>query len=163
MRPFVLAALGALALPASSAAATPEVCKPAAITAKLIERGKLQPGDAALGRVVSQVRCKDVTRDGRRDAVFAVASGGTAGNTNWGLIVARQGGTAGRLGAWRNGYKLALAVTGGDAEILQPVYGASDPNCCPSSFRISRFRWADQRFKLRSTRRTATAPARFRS
>lgn len=161
---FALAVLlGGLVFATPAAAATPAVCTHDTITAKLIAKGKLESGDAELGRVVAQVRCKDLNGDGNRDAFFAVASGGTAGNTNWGAIFGRADGSPGRLAAWRDAYKIAIAVTRGDPEVLNPVYGRDDPNCCPSSFNATRFHWNGQKFKVQSSKRSKTAPKRFQT
>ncbi|MEA2231453.1 MAG: hypothetical protein QOD83_1269 [Solirubrobacteraceae bacterium] len=145
-----------------AAAQTPPVCRPATIIAGLVDRGKLGKQDVELGREVTTVRCSDLTGDGVRDALFAIASGGTAGNTNFGILIGRAGGAPGRLALYRDGYKIGVAATAGQPEVLQPIYRRNDPNCCPSSFEIRRYRWTGERFALRSRHRTRTAPKRFR-
>lgn len=141
---------------------TPAVCSPTTIETGLVDRGKLTTQDVDLGREVTTVRCRDMTGDGQRDALFAVASGGTAGNTNFGVLIGRTGGAPGRLALYREGYKVGIAVTAGQPEVLQPIYRRDDPNCCPSSFEIRRYRWAGERFTLRARHKTKTAPKRFR-
>jgi hypothetical protein len=141
----------------------PAVCRTATIAAGLVDRGKLTMQDIELGRAVTTVRCRDLTGDGQRDALFAIASGGTAGNTNFGIIIGRAGGAPGRLALYRDGYKVGVAVTAGEPEVLQPIYRRNDANCCPSSFEIRRYRWTGERFTRRSRHRTTTAPKRFRA
>jgi len=150
------------ATPAAPARTVP-VCRAATILDRLVDRGKLTRQEIELGRGVTSVRCRDLTGDGERDALFAVASGGSAGNTNFGVLLGRAGGTPGRLALYRNGYKVAVATTAGQPEVLQPIYRRDDPNCCPSSFEIRRYRWTGERFTLRSRHRTKSAPKRFRA
>lgn len=156
-------ALAALVAAAAPAAQAPPVCERATIVGGLIQRGRLTAQEVELGREPSVVRCRDLSRDGARDALFAIASGGTAGNTNWGILLGRRDGGPERLALYREGYKIALAVTAGDPEVLQPVYRRDDPNCCPSSFEVRRYHWTGERFRLRSRQRTKTAPKRFRA
>ena len=144
------------------AAHTPLVCRAAAIVTGLVDRGKLSKQDIELGRGVTAVRCRDLTGDGERDALFTVASGGTAGNTNFGILIGRADGAPGRLALYRDGYKVSVATTAGQAEVLQPIYRRNDPNCCPSSFEIRRYRWTGELFTVRSRHKTKTAPKRFR-
>jgi hypothetical protein len=154
--------LSAVAAAPAQTAQTPPVCRAATIVAGLIDRGKLSRQDVRLGREVTAVRCRDLTGDGERDALFAVASGGTAGNTNFGVLTGGSVGAPRRLALYRSGYKVSIAATAGDPEVLQPIYRRSDANCCPSSFEIRRYGWTGERFTLRSRHRTRTAPKRFR-
>jgi hypothetical protein len=153
---------GAAAAAAGAQAQTAPVCRTTTIIDRLVDRGKLTRQDVELGRGVTTVRCRDLTGDGERDALFAIASGGTAGNTNFGILLGRAGGAPGRLALYRDGYKVAIAATAGMPEVLQPIYRRDDPNCCPSSFEIRRYRWTGERFTVRSRHRTRTAPKRFR-
>ena len=45
--------------------------------------------------------------------------------------------------------------------MLQPYYRATDPNCCPSSFRQTRYTWTGTRFKTKKLKTVKQAPARF--
>jgi hypothetical protein len=149
----VLAGAGAAA---SAAAAKPSLCRPANIEHRLIAAGKLTAQDVKFGEVVDLVRCGDVTADGRKDAVFTVASGGTAGDTRFGVL------RAGRLVLYRQGYKVGIARVSRRAfDVIQPHYGANEPNCCPSSFRIRRYTWTGRRFTVGHARKAKTAPRRF--
>jgi hypothetical protein len=151
----VLAGAGAVAA-ASAGAAKPSLCRPANVQRTLIAAGKLTAQDVKFGEVVDLVRCGDVTADGRTDAVFTVASGGTAGDTRFGVL------SRGRLVLYRQGYKVGIARVSRRAfDVIQPHYGRNDPNCCPSSFRIRRYTWTGSRFKVGHARKVETAPRRF--
>ena len=159
----LLLALAGLALLPASAAATPGVCKAATIQQALIDAGKLTEEDVGFGVVVDVVRCGDITADGDSDGLFTLASGGTAGDTRFGVF---RGGAAGKPGAlvlWRPGYKIGVARRNRRSfDVLQPHYKANDANCCPSSFRQRRFTWAGDHFKrAKKAKRLKNAPKRF--
>jgi hypothetical protein len=155
------ASVAAAALPAT-ADANPDVCARSVIQRALIDAGKLTQQDVANGEVVDLVRCGDVTADGPRDAVFTVASGGTAGDTRFGVLKGRANGSAGKLVLYRSGYKVGISRHSRRAfDVLQPHYDANDPNCCPSSFRMRRYTWTGTRFKAGRTKKLQSAPARF--
>jgi hypothetical protein len=157
-----LIALTALALLPASAAAKPAVCNPTVIQDALIAAGKLTPEDVGFGMVVDLVRCHDVTADDKIDAVFTVASGGTAGDTHFGVLLGREDGSSGKLALYRSGYKVGVAIFSRHSfETLQPHYGKNDANCCPSSFRQRRFTWKGDHFKRGKARKLKHAPRRF--
>ncbi len=105
---------------------------------------------------IDEVVCFDFTRDGRTDLALTVASGGTAGDIGW--LVLRRTGTGWRLALGRNGYKVGITRIGGDIVNSQPVYGKSDPNCCPTGgFDHRRFHWNGSRFVLVRTWHTKTS------
>ena len=68
----------------------------------LIGAGRLTPEAVEGGIGVHLSRCGDVTADGGTDAVFTLASGGTAGDTRFGVIQGGADGT-GRGGALQAG------------------------------------------------------------
>jgi len=158
-----LIALTALAVLPASAAAKPAVCNPTVIQDALIAAGKLEQKDIGFGAGVDVVRCRDVTNDDMIDAVFTVASGGTAGDTHFGVLLGREDGSNGRLALYRPGYNIGVSVRSRHTfEVIQPHYGEHDPNCCPSSFRIRRFTWTGDHFKRGSkARKVKHAPKRF--
>ena len=152
-----LVALALLTVPAADA--KPRICGAKNIQGLLINLGKLKPEDAGRGMKVDLVRCGDVTGDGRADAVFTVSSGGTAGDIRFGVV---RAGSEDGLELYRPAYKVGIARVNSRAfEILQPHYGANDPNCCPSSFRMTRYTWTGSRFKAGQTTKLKTAPRRF--
>lgn len=155
-------ALGGLALLAPAAVAEPRVCTADVIQQALIDAGRLTEQDVENGEVVDLVRCGDVTDDGVSDALFTVASGGTAGDTRFGVLGGRSDGSPAALVLYRQGYKVGVARRTGRAfEVLQPHYDSGDPNCCPSSFRMRRYTWTGSRFKAGKARKLKTAPKRF--
>lgn len=101
-------------------------------------------------RVVHQndldtVICFDFTRDGRTDVAAAVASGGSAGDIGW-LVLVRTP-TGWKLGHGAGGYKIGLFEVGGDVVVSQPVYKKNDPNCCPTGgFNHERWHWNGKKF-----------------
>ena len=159
---IALAAL-VLLLPAT-ASAKPAVCQRSTIQQELLDAGRLTEQGIAFGEVVTLVRCGDVTDDGHADALFAVASGGTAGNTRFGVFEGAEDGSPGALVLYKRGYKVGLARRDRKSfEVLQPHYGYNDPNCCPRSFRITIYNWDGKRFRAGKTHATRTVPGRFRS
>ena len=80
MRLLVIA-LAAFALLAPAASAKPALCTQDAIQQALIDAGKLTQDAIDGGEAVDLIRRGDVTADGDADALFTVASGGTAGDT----------------------------------------------------------------------------------
>jgi hypothetical protein len=158
----LLIALAALALLPAGAAAKPPVCSPTIIQDALIAAGKLTQEDVDNGEAVDLVRCHDVTDDDMIDAVFTVASGGTAGDTRFGVLLGREDGSNGELALYRQGYNVGVAIRNRRSfETLQPHYRKNDANCCPSSFRMRRFTWTGDHFKRGKAKRLKHAPRRF--
>ena len=147
MRVGVTALVAAVALfppappPADAAASCSRAAAEAAIAhtkprLKLIGDSKvlIAPDQA------DKVLCFDLTGDGRADMAVTIASGGTAGDVGWLLFVPKA--AAWRLAGSGTGYKLGLFRSGSRLEVVQPVYRAKDPNCCPSGgFDHTRYRW----------------------
>jgi hypothetical protein len=151
MPPLFLAA----ALVAGLAAPSP-VCTQANVQQHLITSGKLTEQAVKFGEKVDLVRCGDVTGDGIDDAVFTVYSGGTAGDTHFGVLRGDD------IVVYRRGYKVGVAIRDSRSfETLQPHYRKHDPNCCPSSFRKRRFTWDGVHFKARKAKKLKSAPRRF--
>jgi hypothetical protein len=161
--PLIVAiAAAGLAVLAPPAVAKPPVCTVDVIQQALIDAGKLTQEGIDLGEGVDLVRCGDVTNDGHADAVFAVSSGGTAGDTRFGVLRGRADGTPRRLVLWRKGYKVGVARRNKRSfEVIQPHYKAGEPNCCPSSFRLRRYTWTGHRFKVGKAKKLKTVPPRF--
>ena len=155
-------ALAALALLPATAAAKPPVCSPTIVQDALISAGKLTQEDVDNGEQVDLVRCGDVTADDAIDAVFTVASGGTAGDTRFGVLRGNADGSNGALLLFRPGYKVGVARHGRRAfDVLQPHYAKNDANCCPSSWRMQRFTWTGSHFKRGKAKKLQHAPRRF--
>ena len=161
-RPALILAIAVLALLPSAAAAKPQVCDPEVVQQALIDAGKLSAEDVGFGMVVDLVRCGDVTADGDTDALFTVASGGTAGDVRFGVLRGGADGSPGALALYREGYKVGVARRNRRSfDVLQPHYAKNDANCCPSSFRLRRYTWTGSRFKAGPVKKRKTAPRRF--
>jgi hypothetical protein len=150
-----------IALPALLALAPAAHAAPALCTADVIETTIAGSGTELGGEGVNLIRCGDVTGDGATDAVFTVASGGTAGDTHFGVIEGGADG-AGELALYKKAYKVGVARHNRTSfDVLQPFYGKNDPNCCPSSFRQTRYTWTGAKFKAGKAKTLKTAPRRF--
>jgi len=158
--PLLAACLAAAAaLLPSAASAKPQVCFKSAVRQLLIADGKLDQQALKWHEDVDLVRCGDVTADGVADAVFTVSSGGTAGDTRFGVY---RGGTSPQLVLYKGAYKVGIARHDRRSfDVIQPHYGRNDPNCCPSSFRERRYSWTGSRFKAGPTQKLKHPPARF--
>jgi hypothetical protein len=163
----LVAALGAAVLivaPAASARPAPPECSAAAARAAIAEA---KPRLALIGDKVlirpgqaNRVLCFDATGDVRDDMAVSLASGGTAGDVGWLLFVSI--GALWQLSGSGTGYKLGLFQSGPKLEVVQPVYRAKDPNCCPTGgFDHTLYGWNGSRLVVARTWHTKTfkAPA----
>jgi hypothetical protein len=156
------ASFAGLMLLTPPAPAAPTVCTADAIQQSLIAAGSLTQDDVDSGVVVSLVRCGDTTADGASDALFTLASGGTAGDTRFGVLQGNADGTLGKRILNKQGYKIGIARHNSKSfDVMQPHYRATDPNCCPSSFRQTRYTWNGKTFKAGKAKKLKKAPARF--
>jgi hypothetical protein len=159
---LLAASLAGSWLLAPGAGAAPALCTADTIQQTLISAGKLTQEDVDNGVVVDLVRCGDVTNDRASDAVFTLASGGTAGDTRFGVLKGSADGSSGSLVLYKQGYKVGIARHSSRSfDVLQPHYDSDDPNCCPSSFRMRRYTWTGARFKAGKAKKLKTAPRRF--
>jgi hypothetical protein len=162
VKALLITVLAFAVLAPAADAATPRVCRRAAVQDALIKAHKLTATDVKFGETVDLVRCGDVTADGRADALFTVASGGTAGDVRFGVLRGRAGGSPGTLALYRSGYHVGVdRRTSRAFEVIQPHYAGDDPNCCPSSFRIRRYTWTGAGYAVGPARKVKTAPRRF--
>ena len=151
----------ALILPAAAAQAAPPLCTAGVIEQTLIGAGHLTQDEIDADAGVNLIRCGDVTGDGATDVVFTLASGGTAGDIHFGVIEGRADG-AGEVALFKDGYKVGIARHDRRSfDVLQPHYGRNDPNCCPSSYRRTRYTWTGVRFKAGKAKKLSSAPSKF--
>jgi hypothetical protein len=156
------ASLGALTLSAPPTHARALDCSVDVVQQALVASGKLTQEDIDGGVVVSLVRCGDLTADGVSDALFTLASGGTAGDTRFGVLKGNADGSLGARILFKQGYKVGVARYSSRAfDVLQPYYAAADPNCCPGSYRQTRYTWNGTHFKAGKAKKLKKAPARF--
>jgi hypothetical protein len=162
---LVLALGAALAVPvatAPAAGAAPPLCTADVIQQALIAAGKLTQEAIDGGMVVDLIRCGDVTADGTSDAVFTIASGGTAGDIRFGVLRGNADGATGSLVLYRSGYKTGIARHNARSfDVILPHYASSDANCCPSSFRVRRYTWTGSHFKAGKATKLKHPPRRF--
>jgi hypothetical protein len=156
----LIAVLGGLILlPSHASAAT---CDAETTQSFLLASDALTQDDIDGGVVVNLVRCGDVTGDGASDVVFTLASGGTAGDTQFGVIKGNADGTLSGQILRKKGYKVGIARANRKAfDVMQPYYRKNDPNCCPSSFRQTRYTWTGSKFKAGKAKSRKKAPSRF--
>ena len=94
--------------------------------------------------------------------MFTVASGGTAGDTHFGVLRGDADGSPGALALYRDGYKIGIARRNRRSfAVLQPRYAENEANCCPSSYRLRRYTWTGSRFKAGKVRKRKNPPRRF--
>lgn len=154
MRSLLISVAALLVLPAA-ASAKPPLCTPDVIAATLVGAGHETDG------VVNLIRCGDVTGDGATDVLFTVASGGTAGDTHFGVIEGGADG-AGEVVLYRSAYKAGIARHNSRSfDVMQPYYRSDDANCCPSSFRQTRYTWTGERFKKGKAKSLKKSSSRF--
>ena len=152
---LALIASSSLLLLVPAAEAKPPLCTSDVIEATIAGSGKEMKGEG-----VDLIRCGDVTGDGATDAVFTIGSGGTAGDIQFGVI--EGSGDGGEVVLLKDGYKVGIARHDKRSfDILQPFYGKNDANCCPSSFRQTRYTWTGSKFKAGKATKLKTAPKRF--
>src|SRR5215216_4631528 len=104
----LVAALAGLTLLAPAGASAQD-CSAEVVQQTLVSAGKLTQEQIDNGVVVDLVRCGDVTGDGASDAVYTLASGGTAGDTRFGVLAGNPDGTLGKRIYFRSGYKIGIA------------------------------------------------------
>jgi hypothetical protein len=152
-----LVALGLVLAVPGSALAKPKACRAKVIREALKAAGE----DVRAG--FGTIRCGDVTNDGARDGIFTVLSGGTAGATHFGVFTGRRD-TAGdsTIAYYDSGYKLGVdRVSSRRFDVQQPFYRRDDPNCCPSAFDVTPYRWNGTTFKAGKARRNKKPQQRF--
>jgi hypothetical protein len=160
--PSILAAVLAALILLPAAHASAATCDAETVQNFMLASDMLTQEDIDGGVVVSLVRCGDVTDDGASDVVYTLASGGTAGDTRFGVIKGNADGTlSGRI-LNKQGYKVGIARHNSKSfDVMQPYYKSTDANCCPSSFRQTRYTWNGTRFKAGKAKKLKKAPARF--
>jgi hypothetical protein len=148
-------------VPATTASAQ-EGCSVEAVQQALMAAGQLTQEDIDGGFAVSVVRCGDITDDGVTDALFTLASGGTAGDIRFGVLQGGPNNILGKRILFKQAYKVGVARHNSRSfDVIQPHYDSDDANCCPSSFRQTRYTWNGSHFKAGKAKKLRKAPARF--
>ena len=90
----------------------------------------------------------DVDGDGAEEAVIPLYSGGTAGTI--GLLLYHEAPDRPRLVHARSGYKLGMAIEGGQLVLYEPSYVGFEPNCCPSALTVATYRLVGDQLEQQS-------------
>src|SRR4051812_7978089 len=90
---------------APAAQAKPPLCTTGVIEATLTGAG--HPTEEGAG--VNLIRCGDLTGDGAADVLFTVASGGTAGDTHFGVIEGGGVDGGGEVVLYKDAYSVGVA------------------------------------------------------
>jgi hypothetical protein len=158
----LVAGFAGLAVLVPATEAKPAICGADVIQTTLIGARRITQEDVDNGMKVDLVRCGDVTADGAADAVFTIASGGTAGDIRFGVIESGGVDGGGEVVLYKEAYQVGIARHDGRSfDVVQPRFGRNDPNCCPSSFRETRYTWTGTRFKAGKAKTLKRAPRRF--
>lgn len=83
----------------------------------------------------------DLTGDGAEEAVVPVSSGGEGGDIAVFVYGYQDGQLTDLLRVLPDDKSLSVETGVGALTIVQPVYGAGDPLCCPSLLRRTTYRW----------------------
>lgn len=130
---------------ASSPSCSRTGAKRAIAASKLPQRVKVD-ASGRYGAGIDRLICRDLTRDGTKEMVASIYSGGTAGDHAWIVFASTRRGwkvLLRRLNLYKVGIRPAPT---GIVETL-PVYNPDDSNCCPSGgFDHQLFRWRHGRF-----------------
>jgi hypothetical protein len=92
-----------------------------------------------------------------------VLSGGTAGARHFGVFAGTSD-TGGDpfIAFYETGYKVGIdRVNSRRFDVQQPFYRESDPNCCPTAFDVTPYRWNGETFKPGESRRNKKPQKRF--
>jgi hypothetical protein len=158
----VVASLGGLTVVAPTTHARAQDCSASVVQQALVSTGKLSQEDVDNGVVVSLVRCGDMTGDAVSDALFTLASGGTVGNTRFGVLKGNADGSLGARILFKQGYGVGIARHSSRSfDVVLPYWVGDDTNCCPSTFRQTRYTFSGGHFKAGKAKKLKKAPARF--
>lgn len=83
----------------------------------------------------------DLTGDGVEEAVVPVGSGGEGGNIAIFVFGYGAGGLAALIRMLPQGSSIQAEIEDGQVVTTEPVFGASDPLCCPSELRKNTYGW----------------------
>ena len=111
--------------------------------------------------VQSSVIYGDLTGDGVEEAVVPIASGGTLGNIAYVVLTQTDGGVMQLFASTpdpESAGGVDVSVENGQLVETRPIYGPTDPNCCPSQLRTTIYAWDGSKFAQQSTN-TAPNPA----
>ena len=142
---FARSAVAAGLLLLLSFGASPAV---AAIPCSKAAVAKIVHVDKSRQEAISDVRCADLTGDGRRDVAWTKFGGGSGGDLSWGVIYERHGRKVVRFEG-RSRYH-NLRIRGRKVLIDSPIYRPGDSNANPTGgIRVESATWNGRRFVKR--------------
>lgn len=145
MRRLLLAIVLVLAAAAPSSAAGPQLSR-AQVKSYLLRDVGVAPGvkrtirDGRFHAGVDRLLYADLTGDGSADTVVTIFSGGTAGDIAF-YVLTGVGSGLHAIKASNSEYKIGVQIVAGRLQVIRPLYGATDPNCCPSHIEITTYRY----------------------
>lgn len=86
----------------------------------------------------------DLTGDGRAETVVTIFSGGTAGDIAF-YVLTGEGSGLHAIKTSNQEYKIGVRIVRGKLQVTRPLYGATDPNCCPEHLEITTYRYDGHR------------------
>jgi hypothetical protein len=98
---------------------------------------------------------RDLTGDGVPEDIVTIFSGGTAGDIAF-YVLTGDGSGLHFLKASNEEYKIGVKVVAGRLQVTRPLYGATDPNCCPAHLQITTYRYDGDRLVSAAKTRIAT-------
>lgn len=112
--------------------------------------------DTQRQEAITDLRCADLTGDGRRDAAWTKFAGGSGGALSWGIVYEHNGRKVARFHGHSRYYN--LRIRGRRVLVDSPIYRPGDVNANPTGgTRIESATWNGRRFvkRLVFVRRTA--------
>jgi hypothetical protein len=104
---------------------------------------------------IDRILFRDLTGDGTSEDIVTIFSGGTAGDIAF-YVLTGEGSGLHPIKSSNQEYKVGVRVVGGKLQVTRPLYGASDPNCCPAHLEITTYRYDGVRLVSASKRRIRT-------
>lgn len=98
------------------------------------------------------IRFREVTGDGRADAIVQVSAGGV-GRPHAYYVVTDHGGATRVVVSVRKAFEASIRARGRTLTETIPVYAFADSTCCASRLAIRKLRWNGQSFAVVSARR----------
>ena len=138
---------GSIAAAPAAHAADRRVCERAAVKKLLQSRPIYRQAKKNDGGLAA-VKCLRIDDDTRYDALFAIFSGGTAGNIAWGAARGGPSGHGALIKLTTSHSQLGVGIRqteiGPVPAIAYPVFRPGDGNCCASGgFVIQTYDWLD--------------------
>jgi hypothetical protein len=101
--------------------------------------------------VQGDVKYADLTGGGAENAIVPISSGGTLGDLAFVVLALSGSDTTALLSEFPpNGHGLAVAVVAGQLVETEALPGPDDPECCPTSLRVTTYKWDGTKLAVES-------------